>query len=80
MARTRTQLDADRHAAVLRQRLAEDCRRLREDAGVTRAAIARLAGLDPKVIARVEDGTIRFTEQPPCGNLPPLGLQIGGAG
>ena len=33
MARTRLQLDADRHAATLRLRLAEDLRRLREDAG-----------------------------------------------
>lgn len=61
MTRTRLQIEADRHSADVRQRLAEDYRRLREDAGATRAAVAGLAGLDPTVIARIEDGSIRPT-------------------
>jgi len=56
MARTRLQLDADRQAATLRTRMAEDIRRLREDAGATRIAVARLAGVAPSVITRVEGG------------------------
>ncbi len=61
MARTRLQIDADRHAAMLRLRLAEDLRRMREDAGASRAAVGRLAGVDPTVVARLEDGSIRPT-------------------
>ena len=61
MQRTRLQVEADRHAAALRKRLAEDLRRLREDAGASRAAVARLAGVDPTLIRRIEDGTIRPT-------------------
>src|SRR4029079_4115460 len=61
MSRTRLQVDADRHAATLRLRLAEDIRRLRDDAGASRAAVARLAGVDPTAIARLEDGSIRPT-------------------
>ena len=61
MTRTRLQVDADRHAATLRLRLAEDLRRFRDDAGASRAAVARLAGVDPTAIARVEDGSIRPT-------------------
>jgi transcriptional regulator with XRE-family HTH domain len=59
MPRTRLQLDADRHAKALRDRLAEDLRRLREDAGVSRVAVARLAGIDASMITKLESGTIR---------------------
>jgi transcriptional regulator with XRE-family HTH domain len=54
MARTHLQLDADRHVARLRHALAEDLRRLREDAGATQTAIASLAGVHPSVISRIE--------------------------
>jgi transcriptional regulator with XRE-family HTH domain len=37
--------------------LGEDLRRLREDAGVSRAALARAAGLDASYVARIENGT-----------------------
>ena len=58
VTRTRLQLDADRHAAGLRRALAEDLRRLREDAGVTRMAVARVAGVDPSLVSRVESGEV----------------------
>ena len=56
MARTRLQLDADRHVATVRRRLAEDLVRLRSDAGVSQAAVARLAGVDRSLLSRVESG------------------------
>jgi len=55
------QLDADQHAASLRRRLAEDIRRLREDAGASRVAVARLADIDASVLTKIEAGTIRPT-------------------
>jgi transcriptional regulator with XRE-family HTH domain len=56
MARTRLQLDADRHAEELRRRLAEDIRRLRLDVGASQRAVARLAGVDQSLISRLEAG------------------------
>ena len=61
MPRTRLQLDADRHAAELRRRIAEDLRRLRLDAGASQAAIARRAGIDRSVVTRLEAGTLNPT-------------------
>ncbi len=58
MTRTRLQLDADRRSAAIRRALAEDLTRLREDAGITRSAVARVAGVDPSMISRVEAGTV----------------------
>jgi transcriptional regulator with XRE-family HTH domain len=54
MARTNLQIRADEHATELRRVLAQDLRRMREDAGCTRLAIAALAGVDPSVITRLE--------------------------
>jgi transcriptional regulator with XRE-family HTH domain len=54
MPRTHLQLGADRHVAGLRRTLAEDLRRLREDAGATQTAVASLAGVHPSVISRIE--------------------------
>ena len=58
MARTRLQLDVDRHALALRRRLADDVRRMRQDAGATQTDVARLAGLDQSVLSRVEAGSL----------------------
>ena len=44
--RTQLQVDADRSAAASRRAIGEDLRRLRQDAGLTRAAVARAAGID----------------------------------
>jgi transcriptional regulator with XRE-family HTH domain len=52
---TRVQADADRRAAAIRRSLADELRRLREDAGLSRAAVARAAGLHPSLVARLED-------------------------
>jgi transcriptional regulator with XRE-family HTH domain len=57
MARTRQQLDADRHAAELRRRLAEDVHRLRLDVGASQRAVARLAGVDQALVSRLESGS-----------------------
>jgi transcriptional regulator with XRE-family HTH domain len=54
MVRTNLQIRADEHAAELRRVLAQDLRRMREDAGCTRVAIAVLAGVDPSLITRLE--------------------------
>ena len=56
MARTKLQLEADRHAAALRRSLADDLQRLRRDAGITQAAVARLAGVDRSIVSRLEVG------------------------
>lgn len=56
MARTRLQLEADRHAAALRRLLAEDLQRFRRDAGITQAAVAHLAGVDRSIVSRLEVG------------------------
>lgn len=58
MARTRLQLEADRRAATLRRTVAEDMRRLREDAGLNRVAVAREAGVHPSVLSRMEAGLL----------------------
>ena len=59
MARTRIQVDADRHVVGLRRRLAEDLNRLRMDSGATQADVARLAGLDRSAVSKLESGLIR---------------------
>jgi transcriptional regulator with XRE-family HTH domain len=61
MARTQLQIDADRRTETLRRNLAQDLRRMREDAGVSRAAIARLAGVDRSVVSRIEAGVLAPT-------------------
>ena len=59
MVRTSLQIGADEHAAELRRALAQDLRRMRDDAGCTQAAIAALAGVDPSLITRLETRDIR---------------------
>jgi len=54
--RTRLQVDADHRTATLRRLIAADLRRLREDAGLTRAAVASAAGVDATTISKVETG------------------------
>jgi DNA-binding XRE family transcriptional regulator len=54
--RTKLQVEADRRSTALRRSLAADLMRLREDAGLTRAAIASAAGVDPSTISKVETG------------------------
>jgi transcriptional regulator with XRE-family HTH domain len=59
--RTRLQLDADRRTAALRHAIATDLRRFREDAGLTRAAVAMAAGVDPTTVTKVETGQFEPT-------------------
>jgi transcriptional regulator with XRE-family HTH domain len=54
---TRLQLDADRRSASLRRSIADDLRQMRLDAGVSRVAVARVAGVDPSFITKIEAGT-----------------------
>jgi transcriptional regulator with XRE-family HTH domain len=56
MGETRLQHDATRRAIELRRSIGEHVRRLREDAGLTRAAVASAAGIDPSYMTRIEDG------------------------
>jgi transcriptional regulator with XRE-family HTH domain len=53
---TKLQAAADRRASAVRHQLAMDIRRLREDAGVSRAAVARMAGIHHSLVGRLEDG------------------------
>lgn len=61
MNRSHLQLEADRHASALRRGLAEDLRRMRQDAGLTQAAVAGLAGIDPSILSRAESETMAPT-------------------
>ena len=56
MATVQVQAQARRVAERLHRGLAEDVRRFREDAGITRAALARAAGVDIAYVGRIEDG------------------------
>src|SRR3954447_26897003 len=56
--RTRLQLEADRRSTELRRSIAAELRRLREDSGITRTAVAVAAGVHPSAVARAEEGTI----------------------
>lgn len=59
MATLRERAQARRIADRVARTLSEDGRRLREDAGLTRAALAAAAGLDRAFLGRVEDGEVR---------------------
>jgi transcriptional regulator with XRE-family HTH domain len=54
--RSQLQIQADDRAIELRRRLAREFRRLREDAGLTRTAVATAAGIDPTAITKLEAG------------------------
>jgi transcriptional regulator with XRE-family HTH domain len=56
MATARTLSQARRVGVRVHRTLGEDVRRLREDAGLTRAALGDAAGVDPTYLARIEDG------------------------
>jgi transcriptional regulator with XRE-family HTH domain len=56
MGETRLQRDARRHAIELRRAMGREIRRLREDAALTQAAVARAAGIDPSYVSLIEDG------------------------
>jgi transcriptional regulator with XRE-family HTH domain len=56
MGETRLQRDARRHAVELKRAIGGEIRRLREDAGLTQAAVARTAGIDPSYLSLIEDG------------------------
>lgn len=56
MGETRLQRDARRRATELRRSVGEQLRRLREDAGLTRAAVATAAGVHHSYVTLIEDG------------------------
>ena len=53
---SRVQIQGGRRAIAVARTLAEDLRRLREDAGVSQRALARVSGIDQSVISRAEAG------------------------
>lgn len=59
MRRTAIEIQADRAASAVRRRLLEDLRRLRDDAGVTLAALARATGLPYAYVWRIFNGDER---------------------
>jgi transcriptional regulator with XRE-family HTH domain len=61
MASTKFTAEARRRATRVHRGLAEDLRRLREDAGVSRAELAAAAGIDLSYLCRIEDGRERPT-------------------
>ncbi len=61
MVHTKTRLDADHRTQELFRALATDIRHLREDAGVSQAALAREAGISQGLLSIVEAGKVRPT-------------------
>lgn len=57
MGRTRHELEVARRDRDLRRALGGQIRQLREDAGISQAALARAAGLDRAHVCRIEAGT-----------------------
>jgi transcriptional regulator with XRE-family HTH domain len=55
-ARTRLQVQADRRAEEGIRALGAEIRHIREDAGIPKAVIARVAGIDPTHLGLIEDG------------------------
>ena len=76
MTRTSLQIDADRHAAKLRTSVAEDLRRLREDVGVSQVDVARVAGVTPSFVSRVEAGARSPTMESYARIAAALGAEI----
>jgi transcriptional regulator with XRE-family HTH domain len=54
--RTKLQVEADRRAIDGLRRLGAEIRQLREDAGLSKAIVARVAGIDPALLRGVERG------------------------
>lgn len=59
MPGSRTELTARRSATITRDRLAEDLRRLCDDAGVSQARLAREAGVPASFLSRILHGEAR---------------------
>jgi transcriptional regulator with XRE-family HTH domain len=55
-SRTKLQINADRRAAESLRARGIEFRRYREDAGLSKAAVARAAGIDPTHLRLIEDG------------------------
>ena len=53
---SRVRIEGSRRAVAVARTLAEDLRRLREDAAVSQRALARVSGIDQSVISRAEAG------------------------
>ena len=56
MGETALQREARRRAMELRRSVGESIRRLREDSGLSQAAVAHAAGVDPAYLGRIEAG------------------------
>ncbi len=56
MGETTIQREARRRAVELRRAVGEAVRRLRDDAGLSQASVARAAGVDPTYLGRIEAG------------------------
>ena len=57
-ARTRIDREARRRSADLRRAIGAEIRTLREDAGVSQAAVARAAGISASELSRIEAGLV----------------------
>ena len=55
-SRTKLQMAADRRAGETVRALGIEIRRFREDAGLSKAAVARAVGIDPSHLRLIEDG------------------------
>jgi transcriptional regulator with XRE-family HTH domain len=61
MTRTHVEIMAARTARALRSTLADDLRKLCDDAGVSQAALGRISGVSAGMVSRILDGSVRPT-------------------
>lgn len=61
MTKTHVEITAGRTARAIRATLADDLRKLCDDAGVSQAALGRIAGVSPGMVSRILDGSVRPT-------------------
>lgn len=73
MASPKSLAEARRAADRIYRGLADDIRKMREDAGLPRRALARAAGVDPAYLRRLEEATARPTFETYARLAGPLG-------
>jgi HTH-type transcriptional regulator/antitoxin HipB len=73
MPQTRLEVMAARRADAITRAIGLELRRLREDAGIHQADVARVAGVSQPLLSRVEAGDVR----PSIGTLSALGAALG---
>jgi transcriptional regulator with XRE-family HTH domain len=75
--RTQLQVGADRAAAAARRSIGGNLRHIREDAGLSKEAVSRVAGIDPTWLREIEDGRAAASLEVLCRVSAALGADLG---